>query len=236
MKKQIEIIEKNHKKINELKEKNKKLKDLSVDLWENKEKFLQNEKTIKANNNKIKILEISSAICKNNIYYMLKNDFEIMFKNDLIDLYNNENANKRHINKLIEKIKSYYNEKSLNISCYITKNVIMYHNEINVKIYFLTNEGYRISLPFDYNEEFELNLCKNDYTNDQICFRYRYNISCFIDNIEAEAKRLIKDHEKTIKQIEKLKMQQKELYHEFMDYLHGALYDKLQIENKISIY
>lgn len=235
MKNQLKMIEKNHKKINDLKTKNEDLKKMSINLWENKEKFLQNEKVIKTNNNKIQLLFIENAIHKNNIYYMLKNDIEIMFKNDLINLYNNENANKRHINKLIEKIKNYYNEKGLQISCYINKKQVMYHYEIDFTIDFLTDSGYK-SFIFNYNEIFSLNLCKNDYTNGEICFKYRYNIPIFVDNVEVEAKKLIKEHKKTVKQIEKLKMQQKELYHDFMDYLHGALYDELRIENQISIY
>lgn len=235
MKNQLKMIEKNHKKINELKGKTENLENLSVNLWENKEKFLQNEKAIKTNKNKIQILEISNAIYKNNIYYMLKNDIEILFKNDLIDLYNNENANKRHFNKLVEKIKNYYNEKGIKISCYINKKVIMYHYEIELTIDFLTDDGYK-SFIFSYNEVFNLELRKNDYTNNEIIFCYRYNIPSFIDNVEAEAKRIIKEHEKTVKQIEKLKMQQKELYHNFMDYLHGSLYDELKIDSKISIY
>lgn len=235
MKKQIEKMEKNNKLKNNLELKIKQQKEKMVESWENKEQTQLLNMQIQKEKNKLKTLEIENAVIKNNIYFMLKNDIEILFKNDLIELYNNEKANKRNFNKLIEKIKEYYKNQKLNIACYISKVPIMYHFELTITIDFLTDEGYKSYLPFGYQDDFKLIILENNYTNG-IHFNYAYNIPCFVEDTKREATKLLKEFNKTVKQIEALTNKQKILYHEFTDYLHGALYNELKINSNISIY
>lgn len=242
MKNQINKIIDNNKKINNINKENKILNNEIVEKWNknNEEAKKLNEK-YKNNKKQIDILNVENAILKDNIYYLLKNDFEILFKNKLDEIFENEKSNKKHFDKLIEYIKEYYKKQDILISCYIRNNSTDYKRNITLTIDFLNDEGFKSYVPFNYNEIFTIEIEKyfnnpynDNYRNKNIS--YNYNVACFVEDTKKEAKRLLKEKEKTEQKIEKLRLQQKELYHNFNDYLTISTSELLHLKSDISIY
>lgn len=237
LKKNIEKIQELKRKNYELKEKNKNLNEKTRILYHNNyDEFLKNDQIIKNNKKQIEINNIKIAIAKNNIHFLLRNFMEIL-KNDIIPIYEKQKIGDKTKEKIINNIKTYFLEKcGVNVGGYITIETGWNNSryEMKITLYFLQKEGYK-DFTLEYNEEFNAVFTKEEENTNITYYR---NIVEFVEinEIDQKAKKLYKEHKKAIEKINKLKDQQKILYHEFTDYLQGFLYNELEIETKINIY
>ena len=127
---------------------------------------------------------------------------------------------------------------SENVTCYISF-LSNYNGPYGLKfsLDFLTNEGYK-SYILEYNETFYIEFNKYSYNDYKLTFTYYHNIANYIElkELNTEAKRLQKEYNNTVKKIEALTLKQKELYHNFTDYLQAFTYNTLNIKTDITIY
>lgn len=238
LKENIKEIEKIQKEIYKLKENNNKLEDVKIELYHNNyDEFIKNDNIIKNNKKKIELNKLKIAILKNNIHYLFKNDFEGI-KAKILDYYENKNIGEKTKKKIEEEIKKYFKDNyNVNICCYIEIIKNDYQYTMSIEFAFLSDEGYRSHI-LEYNEEFKITFEKRKYNNYELKI-YNYNNICEyveIKDLNKKAKEILKEYEKTQEKIEKLRIQQKELYHNLTDYLHGFVYNNLTIDTKISIY
>ena len=238
LKENIKELEKIKKENYKIKENNNKLELIKVELYHNNyEEFTKNDNIIKNNKKKIEINNLKIAILKNNIHYLFRNDFEGI-KAKILDYYENKNIGEKTKNKIEEEIKKYFKDNyNVNICCYIGIEKDDYKYEMKIEFAFLSDEGYR-SYTLEYNEEYKIIFEKRKYNNYELKIYNYNNIVEYvtIKDLNKKAKELFKEYTKTIEKIEKLKLQQKELYHNFTDYIYGFVYNNLTIDTKISIY
>lgn len=238
LKENVKEIEKIKKEIYKLKESNNKLEDIKVELYHNNyEEFTKNDNTIKNNKKKIELNNLKIAILKNNIHFLFRNDFEGI-KSKILDYYENKNIGEKTKKKIEEEIKEYFKKNyNINICCYIGIEKDDYRYKMEIEFAFLTEEGYRNYI-LEYNEEYKIVFEKAKYNNYELKIYNYNNIVEYVEikDLNKKAKELFKEYTKTIEKIEKLRLQQKELYHNFTDYIHGFVYNNLTIDTKISIY
>lgn len=241
----MENLKENIKEFNRIKKENYSIKekidnlvDQSTTLYHsNYEQFTANEKQIKQYKNKIELNKIKLAIIKNNLHYFLKMDFEGI-KQKMIDIYETKTIGEKTREKMQNEIKAYYKENfNVNISCYISFDNFLENKCIVFTFSFLNDENYR-SYELEYNEEFRINFEKRKCNNFELQVLYYNNIdhNINISDITKTAKDLQKEYTKTVEKIEKLRIQQKELYHNFTDYLQGFEHHICEIDTKLSIY
>ena len=243
----MENLKENVKEIEKIKKENYKIKEnintlnhVSTELYhKNYDEFKKNDETIKKYKNKIELNKIKIAILKNNLHYLLKMDFEGI-KAKMLDYYENKKIGEKTKEKMQDEIKQYFKDNyNVNISCYITIDVNEYFNnyELTFNFGFLNNDGFK-SYILEYNEDFKITFDKRKYNNYELQILYYNNIVEYIEikDISQKAKELQKEYTKTVEKIEKLRIQQKELYHNFTDYIHGFIYNDLTIDTKLSIY
>lgn len=240
LKENILQMQKIRKENNKIKEKNDDLTKLSTQLYHNNyEEFCKNDKIIKQNEEKMEINKLKIAILKNNIHYLLQNNFKII-ENKILAYYEKGKIGEKTKEKIANEIKEYFLQKyDVKIGCYCVVDY-GYNNsqyELKIVLYFLNDEGFR-DYALNYKEEFEILFSKYNFNNWETSVTYDKNIIEYvkIEELNAKAKELKKEHEKTKKKIEELRNKQKELYYNFADYLHGFVYNELKIETKISIY
>lgn len=231
----IELNKKNY----EIKEKINNLVDKSTELYhKNYDQFTENEKTIKKYKNTMELNKLKIAILKNNMHYLFRNDFEGV-KNQMIDFYENKKIGEKTKEKMQDIIKEYFkNNYNINIACWISFTA-NYNGPCGLEFnfYFLNEEGYK-SYVLEYNEEFKIIFEKKSYNNYELSINYYHNIIEYVElkEIDKKAKELLKEYNKTVEKIEKLRLQQKELYHNFVDYIHGFIYNQLDIKTDLYIY
>ena len=243
----MENLKENVKEIEKIKKENYKIKE-NIQKLENEfvesyrthdqKEILENEerqKKIKSLKNKIELNKIKVAILKNNIHYLFKNNFENSeLKEKIIYIYENKNIGPVTKEKIENEIKTYFKEKyNVNISCYLSSE----YNGISLNFGFLDNNGYR-NFILEYNEEFKITFAKHSYNNYELQVLYYNTIVEYIEikDLKSKASELLKEYNKTKEKIEKLRLQQKELYHNFKDYIHGFVYNELEIDTNIRIY
>ena len=241
----MENLKENVKKIEEVKKENYKIKenidklvDLSTELYhKNYEQFKKNDEQIKRLKNKIKTNEIKIAILKNNIHYLLKMNFEGI-KEKMLNYYENKKIGEKTKEKMQNEVKDYFkNNFGVNIACYISFDNFL-NNYILILTFYFLNENNCKNFILEYNEEFEIRFEKRAYNDFKTQINYCNNIANYVElkDINKKANELQKEYKKTVEKIEKLRLQQKELYHTFADYLNGFTYYELPIETKITIY
>lgn len=241
----MENLKENKNKIIELKKKNYELNENIKTLEEktrylyhnNYEEFKNNDNKIKELKNKIKLNKIKIAILKNNIHYLFKMDFEGI-KAKMLDYYENKKIGEKTKEKMENELQEYFkNNYDINIRCYISLNNDYSYNELSFTFYFLNNEGYK-DFTLDYNEEFKIQFAKYKYNNYELTINYYNNINEYIEikEINKKANNLLKEYTKTTEKIEKLRLQQKELYHNFKDYIQAFVYNELDIKTDLRIY
>lgn len=242
----MENLKENYNKILQLNKANYKLKKENEALLENAtqlyhnniEEYKKRDLQIKKNKETEKLNKIKIALLKNNIQYLFKMDFEGI-KTEIINVYNTKNIGEKTKEKLQNIVKEYFkNNFDINISCYIN-HISNYSGPLGLEISldFLNEEGFK-SFVFSYDQVFRITFMKHNYNNYELEISYYNNIDHYIpiEDITKEAKKLINEHNKAKKQIEKLYNTQKEIYHEFTDYLNGFLYEELKLEEKLLLY
>ena len=240
LKENIKKIEEIKKESWKLKEKNDQLNKLARQLYHsNYEEFCKNDKIIKQNIERMELNKLKIAILKNNLHYLLQLNFKGI-ENKIISYYEKGKIGEKTKEKIANEIKEYFFQKyDIKIRCYAWIDT-GYNNskyELKITIYFIDDDGCR-NYVLGYNEEFEILFSKYEFNNWETHISYNQNIIEYISlgELNKKARELKKEHEKTKKKIEELKNKQKELYHNFTDYLHGFVYNELQIETNISIY
>lgn len=238
LKENIKEIEKINKENYKTKENIDKLTDKSTELYhKNYEQFKKNDEQIQKLKNKIEINKLKIAILKNNIHYLFRNDFEGI-KAKILDYYENKNIGEKTKHKMQEEIQEYFKKNfDVKICCYIGIEKDDYKYEMKIEFAFLSDEGYRNYI-LGYNEEYKITFEKRKYNNYELKIWTCTNIVEYVEikDLNKKAKEILKEYEKTQEKIEKLRLQQKELYHNFTDYIHGFVYNNLTIDTKISIY
>jgi hypothetical protein len=241
----MENLKENKNKIEEIKKDNYNIKKKREELDNqarflynnNYEKFCENDKKIKDCNKKLELNNLKIAILKNNIHYLFRNDFAAL-EERMIDYWENKKIGEKTKEKIENEIKDFFrNNYDVNIRGYVSIRNDYYAQEFKVTLYFLDENNCK-DYTLNYNEEFEIVLSKSSYNNYELVKNYYSNIVEYIElkDIEQKAKELLKDYNKTKEKIEKLRLQQKELYHNFSDYVHGFVYNELDIKTDIRIY
>ena len=112
-----------------------------------------------------------------------------------------------------------------------------YEYTMQIEFAFLTKENYRNYI-LGYNEEYKTVFEKRKYNNYELKIYNYNNIVEYVEikDLNKKAKEIFREYEKTVEKIEKLRLQQKELYHNFADYIHGFIYNDLKIDTNLSIY
>lgn len=214
------------------------LVDKSTELYhKNYEEYQKNDNKIKQLKKKIKLNNIKIAIIKNNLHYLLKMDFEGI-KEKMLDYYENKQIGEKTKEKMRNEIKEYFkNNFNVNIACYIYIEKTGYSYKLNFSFGFLDSDGYN-DYTFKYGEDFKITFEKRKYNNYELVICCYYNINDYIElkDLSKKASELFKEYNKTKEKIEKLHLQQKELYHNFSDFLNGSLYDELKIKTDLRIY
>lgn len=222
----MENLKENVKKIEEIKKENWKLKEkndqlnkLQTQLYHSSyEEFCKNDKTIKQNQEKMELNKLKIAILKNNLHYLLQLDFKGI-ENKILTYYEKGKIGEKTKEKIANEIKEYFLQKydvKIGYYCVIDYGSNNSSYELKIVLYFLNSEDSR-DYVLNYREEFEILLGKYNFNNWETSVTYDKNIIEYV-------------------KIEELRNKQKELYHNFTDYLHGFVYDELHIETKISIY
>lgn len=241
----MENLKENKIKIEELKrdnyntkEKIKELDEKRPNLYNNNyEEFTKNEILIKKYQNKIELNKIKIAVLKNNIHFLFKNDFASL-EEKMVYYWENRNIGEKTKQKIENEIKEYFKDNyNVNIGNYISVKNNHYSREFEITLYFLNNDNFR-DYTLEYNEEFKIIFSKSQYNNNELVKSYYSNIVEYVElkDLNNRAKELLKEYNKTKEKIEKLKMQQKELYHNFTDFLQGFVYNELDIDTTIRIY
>lgn len=247
----MENLKENVKKIEDLKKENYKIKtkidklvNESTGLYhKNYDQFKINDKKIKNYKKQIELNNIKIAILKNNIHYLFKMDFEGI-KEKILEYFINKKIGEKTKEKIENEIKEYFNNNyNIKIACYISSsNKIYYNNSVlNYKItfYFLNDDNYKNYI-LNYNEEFtiEFDIELKENEENTIKTYYCNNINEYIQlyNINLKANELLKEYTKTVNKIEKLRKEQQELYHNFMDYQQAFLNYYFNIDTKLNIY
>ena len=188
---------------------------------------------------KIEINQLKIAILKNNLHYLLKMDFENSdIKQKMIDIYETKAIGEKTREKMQNDMKDFYkNNYDVKISCYISFDNFLENKAMSFNIAFLNDEGYR-SFILEYNEEFKITFEKRKYNDFNLEILYYNNIVEYVEikDLNKKAKELYKEYKKTVEKIEKLRLQQKELYHNFIDFIHGFVYNQLDIKTNLHIY
>jgi hypothetical protein len=237
-------LEKNIKKINELKKENYKLKEINNNLVttghslyrSNYDEFLKIDNEIKKNKKKIELNKLKIAILKNNLHFLLRFSFECI-KSEIIEHYEKRKIGEKTKEKIINNIKKFFFDNfNVNIGGYVTIETGYYNNYYDMKItlYFLNEEG-RKDFTLEYNEEFTINFTTKD---DKTEVYYYNTITEYVEleDLNKKAGDLMKEYNKTKNKIEKMRLQQKELYHNFKDYLQAFVCNQLEIETTLRIY
>jgi len=240
--KEIEKIGKNQKN---LQEKIDALENKWTDLYEKgKEYFEKNNTTYKTETEKINAEiqdlrkkqeqnRIKTAIIKNNIHYLLKEDFEGI-KEKMIDYFKNKKIGEKTKEKMQNEINEYFqNNYGVNLKCYIS--FISYG--LKFCFVFLDKEGYKNFL-FEYNEDFEIYFENNKYKENTFEITYKNDIKEYIkiEDLNKKSKEIQNIYLKTINGIEKYRLKQKELYENIKEINRGFLYETLKIETDLKIY
>ena len=241
----MENLKENIKELEKINKENYKSEKYINDIQEkrttaynkNYDEFLEIESNIKNNKKEMFLNEIKIAIIKNNMHFLFKNDFEGI-KAKILDYYENKNIGEKTRHKIEEEIQEYFQKNfDVKICCYVSITKDDYAYSMEIRFAFLSDEGYR-SYILGYNEEYKIIFEKRKYNNYELKIYNYNNIVEYVEikDLNKKAKETLKEYTKTKEKIEKLKTQQKELYHNFMDFQHGFLYDKIKIDTNISIY
>lgn len=222
-----------------LKEKIKRLDEKTAYLYNNNyDEFLKNDETIKKYKKKIELNNLKIAILKNNIHYLFKNDFAPL-EEKILNYWENKKIGEKTKEKIENEIKDFFkNNYDVNIGDYINvKNSSYYSKSFEVVLYFLNDNNYRDFI-LEYNEDFKIEYSKSQHNNFELVKSYYNNIIEYVElkDLNNKAKELFKEYNKTKEKIEKLKLQQKELYHNFADYIHGFVHNELDIKTDLYIY
>lgn len=241
----MENLKENLKKIYDLKKENKKIEE-DIKLLENNsieiyhkghDEFIQHNNIINNNKMKINLNNLKISILKNNIHYLFKMDLEGI-KPKLLDYYENKKIGEKTKEKIKNEIEEYFkNNYNIKIGCYLQIESDSFSYIMKISLDFLNDDGYK-DFTFGYDEQFEIEFAKHSYNNFETSINYHNNINEYIEikDINKEANKLLKDYNKTVEKIEKLRLQQKELYHSFVDNLHGFVYNNLKIKTDLRIY
>ena len=202
------------------------------------EELLAEDKIVKENKKKIELNDVKRAIIKNNIHYLFKVDFEEL-KAEMIDFYENKKIGDKTKEKMQNIIKKYFKTNfDVNVACYISF-VSNYSGPagVNFSFDFLTDDGYK-SFILEYHEGFDITFEKKNFNNYELTISYQQDIDEYIElaNLNKKAKELLKEMANTQAKIEKLRLQQQKLYHNFNDNIHGFVYNKLALKSDLSIY
>ena len=241
----MENLKENKIKIKELKkdnynlrEKIKELEEKTVYLYNNNyDEFLKNDEMIKKLKSKIELNNLKIAILKNNIHYLFKNDFAPL-EEKMLNYWETKKIGEKTKEKIENEIKEYFkNNYDVNVGNYISIKNDYYSKSFEIGLYFLNDNNFR-DYTLEYNEEFTINLSKSKYNNYELVKCYTNNIIEYIElkDLNNKAKELLKEYNKTKEKIEKLRLQQKELYHNFVDYIRGFVYNELDIKTDLHIY
>lgn len=241
----MENLKENKNKIQEIKkdnynlrEKIKELTDKTTYLYHNDyEQFKNNDELIKKLNKKIELNNLKIAILKNNIHYLFKNDFAPL-EEKMLNYWETKKIGEKTKEKIENEIKEYFKDNyNVNVGNYISIKNDYYSQEFEIVLYFLNDNNFK-DYTLEYNEEFKIILSKSKYNNYELVKCYYNNIIEYIElkDLNTKAKELFKEYNKTKEKIEKLRLQQKELYHNFTDYLQGFVYNELDIKTELRIY
>ena len=242
----MENLKENIKKIEELKKENYNLKqkndaliDKSTELYhKNYNEFKNNDDIIKQNKQKMQLNDLKITIVKNNLHYLFKQDFEAL-KEKMLNYYENKNIGEKTKEKIQNEIKEHFkNNYNVNIACYLSISKTDYEYSMIISFDFLNEQGYKDYNIFQYNEEFIIKFEKHKFNDYKLNISYSCNIIDYVElkELNKKANELLKEYSKTIDKIEKLRLQQKELYHNFDDKLQGLLFNKLNIDTTLRIY
>jgi hypothetical protein len=238
LKENIEKIKKIQKQNYILKENIKISEQASIRFYEsNQEEFKKQNEKIKKDKNKIELNNLKIAILKNNLHYLLKVDF-LGIQNKMIEYYEKAKIGVKTKEKIEEELKKYYKDNfNVDIGCYLTTENTRYSSEFKLTIYFLNNEGFK-DFVLGYNEEFAITFQKWEYNNFELSVSYYHNIDEYVnlENVDKKATELLKEYNKTKEKIEKLRLKQKEYYHNFKDYIQGFTSYQLDINSNLHIY
>lgn len=241
----MENLKENRNKIQEIKKDNYNLREKIKELDEKKaylyhnnyDEFLKNDETIKKYKKKIELNNLKIAILKNNIHYLFKNDFAPL-EEKMLNYWETKKIGEKTKEKIENEIKDFFkNNYDVNIGNYISIKNDYYSQEFEIVLYFLSDNGFK-DFTLEYNEEFKIILSKSKYNNYELVKCYYSNIVEYIEikDLNNKAKELFKEYNRTKEKIEKLRLQQKELYHNFVDYIHGFVYNELDIKTDLRIY
>ena len=241
----MENLKENREKIKEFKKDNYNLKEKIKELDEktaylynnNYDEFLKNNETIKKYKKKIELNNLKISILKNNIHYLFKNDFTPL-EEKIIYYWENKNIGEKTKQKIEDEIQDFFiNNYNVNVGNYISIKNDYYSKSFEIVLYFLNDNNYK-DFTLDYNEEFKIEYSKSQYNNFELVKSYYNNIIEYVElkDLNNKAKELFKEYNKTKEKIEKLRLQQKELYHNFADYVHGFVYNELDIKTDLHIY
>lgn len=241
----MENLKENREKIQEIKKDNYNLREKIKELDEktaflynnNYDEFLKNDETIKKYKKKIELNNLKIAILKNNIHYLFKNDFAPL-EEKMLNYWETKKIGEKTKEKIENEIKDFFkNNYNVNVGNYISIKNDYYCQEFEIVLYFLNDNNFK-DFTLEYNEEFTINLSKSKYNNYELVKCYTNNIIEYIElkDLNNKAKELLKEYNKTKEKIEKLRLQQKELYHNFVDYIHGFVYNELDIKTNLRIY
>lgn len=241
----MENLKENRNKIQEIKKDNYNLREKIKELDEktaylynnNYDEFLKNDETIKKYKKKIELNNLKIAILKNNIHYLFKNDFAPL-EEKMLNYWETKKIGEKTKEKIENEIKDFFkNNYNVNVGNYISIKNDYYSQEFEIVLYFLNDNGFK-DFTLEYNEEFKIILSKSKYNGYELVKSYYSNIVEYIEikDLNNKAKELFKEYNKTKEKIEKLRLQQKELYHNFVDYIHGFVYNELDIKTELRIY
>lgn len=241
----MENLKENREKIQEIKKDNYNLREKIKELDEktaflynnNYDEFLKNDETIKKYKKKIELNNLKIAILKNNIHYLFKNDFAPL-EEKMLNYWETKKIGEKTKEKIENEIKDFFkNNYNVNVGNYISIKNDYCCQEFEIVLYFLNDNNFK-DFTLEYNEKFTINLSKSKYNNYELVKCYTNNIIEYIElkDLNNKAKELLKEYNKTKEKIEKLRLQQKELYHNFVDYIHGFVYNELDIKTNLRIY
>ena len=195
------------------------------------------DKKIKKCNEKLELNNLKIAILKNNIHYLFRNDFAPL-EEKILNYWETKKIGEKTKEKIENEIKEYFqNNYNVNVSNYISIKNDYYSQEFEIVLYFLNDNNFK-DFTLEYNEEFKIILSKSKYNNYELVKSYYSNIVEYVEikDLNIKSKELFKEYNKTKEKIEKLRLQQKELYHNFVDYIHGFVYNELDIKTDLRIY
>ena len=241
----MENLKENKNKIQQIKKENynirqerQKLDEQASFLYNNNyDEFLENDKKIKKCNEKLELNNLKIAILKNNIHYLFKNDFAPL-EEKMLNYWETKKIGEKTKEKIENEIKLFFqNNYNVNVGNYISVKNNYYSQEFEIVLYFLNDNNFK-DFTLEYNEEFKIILSKSKYNNYELVKGYYNNIVEYVElkDLNKKAKELLKEYNKTKEKIEKLRLQQKELYHNFTDYIHGFVYNELDIKTDLRIY